>query len=338
MSLSCTITQNVSTFYSTNLNSRIQAFNDLGVRISRQLGAPLVNVEIHQDQLYENISIAVEMFSKFAGYTEEYLVFDSDLYEDGKGVRLDTLFSLTPDFNFRHDIRNTSINSMYTIGNMVIGDTKNPLAFQVAEADPKGNLPDQLSVMNSYDYLINTYRKVIDIRYFEEGSSDGVNTLFTIEQTLAQQTYFSYSMGNYGFDLISWYILKDWMKNREKLLAINRSIKFDERTQYLQMYPPPRTPGSGRRFYGVLNCYVERPVQQLIQEQWVQQYSLALTKIAVGHVRGKYTAVNLFGGGQLNYNDVLSQGLKEKEELEKRLYEGSAPGLGDASPVQMLVG
>lgn len=137
MSLSCTITQNVSTFYSTNLNSRIQAFNDLGVRISRQLGAPLVNVEIHQDQLYENISIAVEMFSKFAGYTEEYLVFDSDLYEQGKGVRLDTLFSLTPDFNFRHDIRNTSINSMYTIGNMVIGDTKNPLAFQVAEADPK---------------------------------------------------------------------------------------------------------------------------------------------------------------------------------------------------------
>lgn len=338
MSLSCTITQNVSTFYSTNLNSRIQAFNDLGVRISRQLGAPLVNVEIHQDQLYENISIAVEMFSKFAGYTEEYLVFDSDLYEQGKGVRLDTLFSLTPDFNFRHDIRNTSINSMYTIGNMVIGDTKNPLAFQVAEADPKGNLPDQLSVMNSYDYLINTYRKVIDIRYFEEGSSNGVNTLFTIEQTLAQQTYFSYSMGNYGFDLISWYILKDWMKNREKLLAINRSIKFDERTQYLQMYPPPRTPGSGSRFYGVINCYVERPVQQLIQEQWVQQYSLALTKIAVGHVRGKYTSVNLFGGGQLNYNDVLSQGLKEKEELEKRLYEGSAPGLGDASPVQMLVG
>ena len=338
MSLNCTVTQNVSTFYSTNLNSRIQAFNDLGVRISRQLGAPLVNVEIHQDQLYENIAIAVEMFSKFAGYTDEYLVFDSDLYEDGKGVRLDTLFSLTPDFNFRHDIRNTSINSMYNIGSMVIGDPTNPLAFQVAEEDPNGNLPDQLSVMNSYDYLINTYRKVIDIRYFEEGSSDGVNTLFTIEQTLAQQTYFSYSMGNYGFDLISWYILKDWMKNREKMLAINRSIKFDERTQYLQMYPPPRTPGSGHRFYGVLNCYVERPVQQLIQEQWVQQYSLALTKIAVGHVRGKYTAVNLFGGGQLNYNDVLSQGLKEKEELEKRLYEGSAPGLGDASPVQMLVG
>ena len=334
MSRSCTVTQNVSTIYSTNLNSRIQAFNDLGIRISRQLGAPLVNVEIHQDQLYENIAIAVEMFSKFAGYTDEYLVFDSDLYETGKGLRLDTLFSLTPDFNFRYDIRNTSVNSMYNIGNMVIGDPNNPMAFQVAEPDPEGNFADQISVLNSYDYLVKTYRKVIDIRYFEEGSTTGVNTLFTIEQTLAQQTYFSYSMGNYGFDLISWYILKDWLKNREKLLSIPRSVKFDERTQYMQMYPPPRN----ERFYGVINCYVERPVQQLIQEQWVQQYALALTKIAVGHVRGKYTAVNLFGGGQLNYNDMLQQGLREKEELEKRLYEGSAPGLGDASPVQMLIG
>jgi len=334
MSLSCTVTQNVSTFYSTNLNSRIQAFNDLGIRISRQLGAPLVNIEIHQDQLFENIAIAVEMFSKFAGYTEEYVVFDSELYDEGKGLRLDTLFSLTPDFNFRYDIRNTSINSMYNIGNMVIGDPENPMAFQVASPDPEGNFADQISILNSYDYLVKTYRKVIDIRYFEEGSSTGVNTLFTIEQTLAQQTYFSYAMGNYGFDLISWYILKDFLKNREKLLSIPRSIKFDERTQCMQMYPPPRN----SRFYGVLNCYVERPVQQIIQEQWVQQYALALTKIAVGHVRGKYTSVNLFGGGQLNYNDMLQQGLKEKEELEKRLYEGSAPGLGDASPVQLLIG
>ena len=332
MSLSCTVTESVSTFYSTNLNSRIKAFNDLGVRISRQLGAPLINIEIHQDQLYENISIAVEMFSKFAGYTEEFVVFDSNLYESGKGVRLDTLFSLTRDFNFRYDVRNTAINSMYNIGNMVIGDPTNPLAFQVAEADPKGNLPAQLEILNSYDYLIGDYRKVIDIREFEEGSTSGVNTLFTIEQTLAQQTYFSYAMGNYGFDLISWYILKDWLETREKLLATRRSVKFDERTQYLQMYPAPT---SNSRFYGIISCFVERPVYQLIQEQWVQQYSLALTKIAVGHVRGKYTAVNLFGGGQLNYNDLLQQGLREKEELEKRLYEGSAPGLGDASPIMM---
>ncbi|NBO23137.1 hypothetical protein EBU94_07365, partial [bacterium] len=161
----------------------------------------------------------------------------------------------------------------------------------------------QTNYINSFDYDVMDYRKVIDIVDFEEGSTTGVNTLFTIEQTLAQQTYFSYAMGNYGFDLISWYTLKNWLEVREKLLAQKRSISFNDRTQYMQFYPPPRTPGSGSRFYGVVNCYVERPLRDLIKEQWVYQYALALSKISVGNVRGKYTGTTLFGGGQINYND-----------------------------------
>ena len=30
------------------------------------------------------------------------------------------------------------------------------------------------------------------------------------------------TMGNYGFDLVSWYTLKEWLDTREKLLAIKR--------------------------------------------------------------------------------------------------------------------
>ena len=31
-------------------------------------------------------------------------------------------------------------------------------------------------------------------------------------------------------------------------------------------------------FYGIVSCYVERPVRDLIKELWVYQYSLALCK------------------------------------------------------------
>ena len=196
---------------------------------------------------------------------------------------------------------------------------------------------DETKSINSFDYDVMDYRKVIDIIDFEEGSSTGVNTLFTIEQTLAQQTYFSYAMGNYGFDLISWYVLKNWLEVREKLLALRRYFTFDERTQYLTMYPPPRTPGSGSRFYGVLNCYVERRLRDVIKEPWVYQYALALSKIAIGNVRGKYTGTTMFGGGQINYNDLLSQGLSEKEKLEEKLFT-STPGFGDAAPPSFFVG
>ena len=145
-------------------------------------------------------------------------------------------------------------------------------------------------------------------------------------------------MGSYGFDLISWYVLKDWMEMREKLLATKRSYTFDDRTQMLRMYPQPRAGGgSAERFYGVVMCSVERPVRDVIKEHWVYQYSLALTKITVANIRGKYGTVTLFGGGSLNSSDLMTQGLAEKTNLESMLYEGS-PGLGDSDPPMFFVG
>ena len=328
--MNCSTVEPVSAFYSTNLQSKIQSYERLGERICRALGAPLINIEIHADQLNEFIGIACEMFTKYAGYTQEYLVFDSSLYEQGKGLRLDVLFSLTKDFNFRAKFKGVSndIKALYNIGRMVIGDATNPYLYQVFDESK----PNELELLNSYDYLIDDYRRVVDVLDFEEGSSTGVNTLFTIEQSLAQQTYFSYSLGNYGFDLISWYVLKQWLDTREKVLALRRDVRFDPRTQYLQLFPEPRN----TRFWGILTCYVERPLVDVIKEQWVYQYALALTKIAIGTIRGKYQNTTLFGGGTINAA-ILEDGKTEKAELEKKLYE-SAPGLGDAAPPDFFVG
>jgi hypothetical protein len=358
--MDCSAVTPISAFQSTNLSSKIDSFSRLGQRISRALGAPLINIEVHQDQLYENISIACEMFTKFAGYTDEILIFDSNLYEDNRGVRLDQLLSITPNYN-RVNIPETAVyvttvatpssvfasssalSATYTEGlfvNQILSATSfySITAFNSAlSANFIRSNADTTRRVNSFDYDVMDYRKVIEIIDFEEGSSNGVNTLFTIEQTLAQQTYFSYAMGNYGFDLISWVVLKDWIDTREKVLATRRHIVFDDRTQMLTMYPPPRTPGSSTRFYGVLPCYVERPLTDIIKEPWVYQYALALTKINVGQIRGKYQNMNLLGGGSLNANDMMQQGLQEKKELEEKLYT-SAPGLGDVSPPMFFLG
>ena len=386
----CDITP-ISAFQSTNLNSKIDNFNRLSDRILRSLGYPFINVEIHRDTLYENISISCEMFAKFAGYTQEYLLFDSNLYIKNQGIRLDHLFSLqnsdslqqqvefnneSKDFsNYIQEnetlyVANSAIPGTYfsTISALSASLEDGTFANQIFSEDVYSVITDSSSTilsglstyftpsykqnfttegtitgkrekfMNSFDYDILDYRKVIAVQDFEEGSSTGINTLFTIEQTMAQQTYFSYAMGNYGFDLVSWYVLKDWMEMREKLLATKRSYTFDDRTQMLRMYPQPRSGGSSAaRFYGVVSCYIERPIRDIIKEHWVYQYSLALTKIAVANIRGKYGSVTLFGGGSLNSNDLMTQGLAEKEKLETALYEG-APGLGDAEPPMFFVG
>jgi len=330
----------------------------------RALGAPLITVEIHHDQLFENISIACEMFSKYAGYTEEFLVFDSDLYIDGKGIKLDDLFSVTPNFN---KVINPAVPTVFVAANTIPGtifSSSSALSSTYIDGIFKNQIlksTDYASVtsfnsslssdfirsgegscdtekyFNSFDYDVMDYRRVMEVVDFEEGSSTGVNTLFTIEQTLAQQTYFSYAMGNYGFDLISWYVLKNWLKDREKLLAQRRYITFDPRTQYMTFYPPPRTPGSGSRFYGAISCYVERPLKDIIKEQWVYQYALALCKITVGTVRGKYQGTQLFGGGTINAA-IAEDGKAEKEKLETLLMQQGPTGFGDGAPPMFFVG
>ncbi len=93
MSSLCTITP-ISAFMSTNLSSKIECFQALGARILRMLGHPMINVELHPDQLHDAISMSCEFFTRYAGYTKEYLIFDSNLYESNKGLRLDHLFTV----------------------------------------------------------------------------------------------------------------------------------------------------------------------------------------------------------------------------------------------------
>ena len=388
----CVITP-VSAFQSTNLNNKIDSFGRLADRIVRSIGAPLISIETHQDNLFENISIACEMFSKYAGYTKEYLVLDSALYEKGRGIRLDYLYTLangnlqpreivthktlsvdTAPYIVNPDTFYISVSSLnkvfFTLSPEVSADFTEGLERNVIlnysqynklvtafasnptlqvipissyfipshkeQISMAGTIDDSQSTViynNMFDYDALEYRKVLAVLDFDEGSTTGVNTLFTIEQTLAQQTYFSYAMGNFGFDLISWYTVKNWLETREKVLATKRTIEFNDRTQYLRIYPEPT---DSVRFYGVINCYVERPIRDLIKEMWVYQYALALTKITVGNVRGKYNGVQLFGG-QTFTADILQQGLTEKKELETQLFTNSA-GFGDSDPAIFIVG
>jgi|TARA_R110001583_G_scaffold48281_2_gene151289 hypothetical protein len=416
MALACTI-KPLSAFLSTNLNNKIKTYDNLGDRIKRSLGYPLISLEIHTDQLRQNIQIAVEYFTKYAGFTQEYLIFDSDMYEAKKGIRLDLLYTVAnqnlnsgsvagqnnplgpspesirsypPTRSSQESVyvATSTLSASYFTGFSALSTT---FAYQQSGLEPglnrfevfnqtvfnnitawgadkwgtggsltpggdnatflsagtfgafkktqpvtvtfEGSASNALYYQNVFDYDIMEYRKVVDVTDFEEGSTTGINTLFTLEQTLAQQTYFSYALGNYGFDLVSWYTLKEWMDTREKVLGTRRDVKFDPRSQYLQMYPEP----GSNRFYGVVSCYLERAIRDVIMEQWIYEYAMALSMITIGRVRGKFGDVSLLGGGALN-SGLLQEGLDKKAELEAKLFEGASPGFGDTDPTLFIVG
>jgi hypothetical protein len=279
----------------THLNPKIKTYSLLIDRIKRTLGWPNININICDENIVTYIDQAMEYYTKYAGYTEEYLMFSTNLYKRGIGIRLDELFSTTPEMR----------NGTYT---------------KTASA--------------SFDYDLQDYRKVIDVFSFEQGEGVGINTLFTLEQAMVQQTYYGYMLGNTGFDLITWEVLKGWLDTRKKVLAQTPLIRFDNRTQIMRIIPEPY---NGQQYVGVVGCYVERPVKDLIAEPWVVEYTTALTSIALGRIYGKFTNMSLpIGGGSINYGDLLQYGLKRKEELEKELYTGY--GLAETAPPSFFVG
>jgi hypothetical protein len=282
---------------STTFNSKIKTYDMLAQRIRRTLGEPLVQIEISSEQIYELTDIAIEYFTKFAGNDEEYLIFRSDLYKIGVGLPIGQLINITPD--------------MY----------KSP--------DPTSTELSGLSA--GFDYDMGDYRRVVDVFSFDQGNNSGVNTLFTIENTIAQQAYFGHLLGNVGYDLITWNTLKNWLKTREKLLGMTPYLRFDPYTQVLKILPEPQT---NTRYFGLVGCKVQKPLKYLVQQLWVYRYTLALTKIAVAHVRGKYGGTNLFGGQTVNAADLMRQGEKEKDELEKEITGDTI----DRDPIRFFVG
>ena len=267
---------------STTFNSKVKTYDYLAQRVRRTLGEPLIQVEISSEQIYEFIDIAIEYFTKFAGEEEEFLVFRSDLYIKGVGLPIGRLLNVTPD--------------MY--------NSQNPLSTSLS------------GLSAGYDEDLGDYRKVIDVFSFEQGNNSGVNTLFTIENTIAQQAYFGHLLGNVGYDLITWQTLKTWLDTREKLLGLMPYMRFDADNQILKIIPEP---SRNSVYFGLLGCKVQKPIKDLISQLWVYRYTLAQAKIAIAHVRGKYSGTNLFGGQTVNAADLMRQGEKEKDDLEKEL-------------------
>ena len=283
-----------SDYGSTYLNNKITAYSDLINRIKMQFGWPSVEIDLCDENIAEFIDQAMELYSKYAGFTEEFLIFDTRLYKRGIGIRLDKLFSISPE--------------LYSKA-------------------PEGNKID-------FDYDIQNYRKVLNVSSVNPGEATGINTLFTLEQAMAQQTYFSYLLGSYGFDLITWNCVKNWLDVREKVLAQTPYFRFNPQTQYLRILPEPLPE---QNYLGLVSCYVEKPIRELINEPWIFEYSTALTLVAIGRLRSKYS-FQMLGGATITGDQVLQQGTEKKKELEEMLFKGQGWVGGEYAQPMFFVG
>ena len=83
-------------YMSTDLNNKNRTYDDISERILHFFGYPAVSVsDLHRNQIYDAISMAVERFYKHAGVVKEYLILDSRLYEQNHGIPIDKLCTIS---------------------------------------------------------------------------------------------------------------------------------------------------------------------------------------------------------------------------------------------------
>lgn len=395
-------------YMSTDLNNKNKTYDDISERILHFFGYPAVSVsDLHRNQIYDAISMAVERFYKHAGVVKEYLILDSRLYEQNHGIPIDKLCTIsgilsrpddyatkrsaergpeqtvkvpddvyiTKDYIKKGDyylsnedykllINNVPSDKIAEIKMLKAMSEKYPdgveelsiiskdfMEFLVSKrryntemfkkskdavftigGEKKeiytdgefGKERESIQYNKMFDYDIMDYRKVVSVTsYFESGVSS-ITSLYNFDTSLAQQFFYTNQFNHRSFGLTSWYALHEWRNLYEKMLAVKRGWHFNKDTQYLTLTPQPRM---GERFFGIVECWVERPLKDVLKEPWVFDYALAVVKEILGRVRSKWgDSVSMLGGGSLTGNALAQEGVTKQKELLEELIKNQAYG------------
>lgn len=285
------------------------------------------------DQLIKSINpdekwrlqVRYKMSQRFPKGIKEFDVIDFQMYRyliDGKFDNPELQAPVQDDFKKSQDLR------------LSMNGTEIEREQIYKQDELYGWLRKPNTYNQTYDYDLMDYRKVIEVVGYEEGSSRSMTSLFSFESALATQTYFTYQFSLRGFDMVSWYSMHEWRKTREKMLATKRDWQFNPYTQYLTFSPQPKPEAE---FMGVIECYVELPLKNIITSPWVQDYAYAVVMEAIGMVRGRWgDGVSLPGGGSLTGNALASEGRTRQKELLEKLEKSN--GYGEAAPCRFFIG
>ncbi len=117
------------------------------------------------------------------------------------------------------------------------------------------------------------------------------------------------------FDMVSFTMLNHWLRTLKIITPSSSRYHYNNNTKNLKIIPSPSV--NGKMFLEVVNMAT---LDELYDEKWIKDYSLALCRIQLGELRGKLKSLPGFGGQvQLNGDDLLNRGVSDRDDLENDL-------------------
>lgn len=271
----------------SNCGMRMSSIDDYIQWVRRQLGHPIVKVELTDEQIKDNLCYALDMFIKYASGQATDEVFYTLMLSAGQEYytlpegTVD-IFSIDDEGSGTH-----GINTLFTLENQL---------YNAGLLDFK-NLGSGLTLVTYHlalDFLevVRRYTTSVYHYYFDPDT----RTLKINPPPKNGQLYIQVpgdQNGVYGTEtkLINspgWILL---------CLKMLKGAATD----------PEFT--------------IDKGYMKLLNKEWVKQYTLALCKINLGMIRRKYENYASIGntGIALDGNDLVSDGKEEKDNLEEKL-------------------
>lgn len=167
-----------------------------------------------------------------------------------------------------------------------------------------------------YDYDLNSFRKVqgcFSADFANNGYGGGFggdNYLFSLDLAVAQNLFGDRLMGNGDsrnrFDLTSYHLAKGYVEQIRKMFR-NVTWTFNPKTQYLKIYPEPKY---GSQYCYLIGVYLEPSIREVLNEEFVKNYTYGQALKIIGKIRGRYGAISLAGGATIDGASATEEGDK----------------------------
>ena len=247
----------------------------------RQLGAPILQINVDDDQLHDLVDDTVQIYQErhYDGIERMYLkykVTQEDL-DRGRGKGTDGVGIVTTS--------GISTNSATTVSSDFY-ETSNFLA-----------VPETILGVNK-------------IFKFDTSSISG--GMFSIKYQLFLNDLYYFN----SVELLQYAMTKTYLEDIDFLLTTDKQIRFNMRMD--KLYMDIDWGAQSLDTFFVIDCFRAIDTEQIYNDPFVKRYFTALLKKQWGQNLIKFRGTKLPGGIELNGREIYDEGVKELQQLRDR--------------------
>ena len=250
----------------------------------RQLGAPILQINVDDDQLHDLVDDTVQIYQErhYDGIERMYLkykVTQEDL-DRGRGKGTDGVGIVTTS--------GISTNSATTVSSDFY-ETSNFLA-----------VPETILGVN---------------KIFKFDSSSISGGMFSIKYQLFLNDLYYFN----SVELLQFAMTKTYLEDIDFLLTTEKQIRFNMRQD--KLYMDIDWGAQSLDTFFVIDCFRAIDTEQIYNDPFVKRYFTALLKKQWGQNLIKFRGTKLPGGIELNGREIYDEGVRELDALRSRMAQ-----------------